>query len=217
MKKILVCLLTLALVLSFAACGSTSNVRGEVSYQPTEKVEEEFDIGSSVGNTYKNKFIGIQCTLDSNWTFLTDEEIRAQNESTLGMVGEEYKDALANASVVYDMVATHANQTDTVNVVMEKMTVANMLITEEQYLSLSKDSAIGGLQSMGFVIDSSEVTKIQFAGAEHYALVLKGNYAGISFYETLVVIKCSGYIAAVTVGTWNVDGCMDILNQFKAY
>ena len=225
LKKFLACLLTLALMLSFAACGQTTDIRGEVSSntnaatQPQETTvpptEAEFEIGSSTGNTYKNQFIGIQCTLDANWVFKTDEEIRAQNQATLGLVGDEYKDLLANAAIVYDMVAVHTNQMDTVNVVMEKMSVANLLMTEEQYLNLSKDSAVGGLQSMGFTVDKAEVTKIQFAGAEHAALTLEGSFSGIAFYETMVVVKCNGYIACITVGTWIENYCADIINQFQ--
>ena len=226
----------MAMMLSFAACGLPVNIRGDVTPNPatnapteataeatteatTEPVvtEPQFDIGSTAGGTYKNAFIGIQCTLDENWTFKTDEEIQAHNEATLGLMGDAYKEALANATVVYDMMATHVNGMDTINVVMEKLSAAALLITEEQYLNLSKDGAVGGLQSMGFTIDSAEVVKLQFAGAEHYALNITGSYAGVPIYETLVAMKCNGYIVGITVATWLENTCADVLNQFQPY
>ena len=113
------------------------------------------------------------------------------------------------------MMATHVNGMDTISVVMEKLNVATLLITEEQYLNLSKDGAVGSLQSMGFTIDSAEVVKLQFAGAEHYALNIAGNFSGVPIYETLVAIKCNGYVVAITVATWIENTCADVLNQFQ--
>ena len=115
------------------------------------------------------------------------------------------------------MMATHANQMDTLGVVMEKLSGINLLISEEQYLAASKDGAVGALESMGITVTAAEVVKIQFAGAEHYALTVEGNYLGIDVYECLVAVKCNGYIVAVTACTWDTNTCMDILNQFQAY
>ena len=233
MKKLFACLLTVALLLSFAACGQPDDIRGDVTPNTTTQAtteattettteatteattEPEFSIGSSTGNTYKNEFIGIQCTLDGNWIFKTDAEIQAINEATLGLVGEEYKNMLANATVLQDMFATHVNGMDTVNVVLEKLSLASALLSEEQYMNLAKDSAVNALASMGLTIVSSDVTKVQLAGKEHTALVVEANIAGFTIYEYMVVIKCNGYIACVTVATWNENTCLDILSKFE--
>lgn len=232
-KKLLVCLLTLTLLLSFAACGQPSDVRGDVTPNTTTETTVEtttettteatteattqrsFSIGSSTGNTYKNEFIGIQCTLDSNWIFKTDAEIQTINEVTMGLVGEEYKDILANATVIQDMMATHTNGLDSVNVVLEKLNAAALLLSEEQYLQLAKDSAVNALASMGLTIVSSDITKVQLAGNEHAALVVEANIGGYTIYEYMVVIKCNGYIACVTVATWNENTCLDVLSKFE--
>ena len=113
LKKIFACLLTAALLMSLAACGEPTDIRGEViendpttvpattqpqettqasTVAPTEApTEPTFSIGSASGNTYKNEFIGIQCVLDGNWVFKTDEEMRQINQITSDLVGEEYK------------------------------------------------------------------------------------------------------------------------------
>ena len=221
-KKLLTCLLALSLVLSFAACGQPANIRGEVTPNSTTEAttapavtEPQFSIGSATGNTYKNTFIGIQCTLDSNWVFKTDEEMKAVNESVVGVIGDQYEAALANATVVQDMMATHANQMDTVNVVLEKLGAASLLITEEQYLNLSKESTVNALTAMGMTIASAEISTVKLAGQDHACLNIVGSYSGIPLYEKLVVIKCGGYIACITTCTWLEDTCQSILDQFQ--
>ena len=242
-KRILACLLSVVLLLSFFGCTQQDDIRGDITPNPTTEAtteattevtteattepttvattepvaQQEFNIGSSTGNTYCNEFIGIQCTLDENWTFKTDEEMKAVNQVTLDLVGDEYKNALANATVVYDMMATHTNGMDSVNVVMEKLSGLNVLLTEERYMELSKDSAVNALASMGLNIVSAQVVTVQLAGKEHTALAIEADVGGIAMYEYMVVVKCNGYIACITACTWNGNTCMDILNQFQAY
>jgi hypothetical protein len=200
-----------------ATTETTTETTTEATTESTTEAttQPEFSIGSSAGNTYKNEFIGIQCALDSNWVFKTDAEIQAINEITMGLVGQEYKDALANAAVIQDMMATHTNGMDTVNVVLEKLSGIYLAVSEEQYMNLAKDSAVNALASMGLTIVSSEVAKVQLAGKEHTALVVEANIAGLTIYEYMVVIKCNGYIACVTVATWNENTCLDILSKFE--
>lgn len=218
MKKIFAIVLALTLVLSLAACDLSPDVRGDVNPKPagatTAEDEPELSVGSSTSNTYKNEFIGIQCTLDSEWTFKTDAEIQEINKTTAGMMGDDYKDVITNMAVIQDMMATHSNQMDTVNVVLEKLSGINALISEEQYCNLSKDATVQALASMGMNITSSEVVKIQFAGEEHAAITIAGDYAGLAIYECVVAVKCNGYIACVSVATWMENNCQEILNQF---
>lgn len=225
-KKIVVCLVCLGVLLSFFGCTQPEDIRGQVSGNtvtttPEETTAEptvpqpEFSIGSSAGNTYKNEFIGIQCSLDETWVFKTDEEMQAINRTSAEMVGDEYKDMIANAAVVQDMMATNSNQTDTVNVVMEKLNGVAVLLTEEQYMSAAKDPAVNALSSMGLKIVSAEVVTLQFAGQEHVALTIEADVDGIPMYECMVVVKCSGYMVCVTACTWQKNTCMDILSHFE--
>ena len=141
--------------------------------------------------------------------------MKAINEQTLGMVGDDYKAMLANASVIQDMLATDADQLNTINVVLEKLNVASLFVTEEQYMSLSKDPAVNALSTMGLNIISAEITNVEFAGKEHVALAIEAEISGIAMYEYIVLVKCNGYMACVTACTWVENTCMDILSQFE--
>lgn len=71
-----------------------------------EAEEEAFQPGEMNGGVYTNELLGIGCTLDSNWTYLTDEEIAEMNQSTYEqMSDEELRAAMDDALVVQDMFA----------------------------------------------------------------------------------------------------------------
>ena len=152
-------LLACALLVTMSACsgGSGSSIRGNVTPAQTtapettvpETTEPAFSVGTSSGNRYENTFLGIGCTLDENWTFLTDEQIRENNSAAADMMAEEYQELVSEASVVYDMMANHSNEVDTVSLNMEKLTGAALLIGEEQYAQLSLEGLEGSLTSMG--------------------------------------------------------------------
>ena len=213
MKKLFALLLALATVLSLAACGNDNQNATEpletfllidVTGDPfAETTGEEFLAGSSVENTYKNEFIGIQCSLNLEWTLTSDAELRTLNQS--------------NAAVIYDMMANHSNNTDTVSVVVEKLSAANGQITEEEYFAAAKEPTKSALTSLGITVQSADIIKLQFAGQERTALAISGDYLGYSVYEYLVAIKCGDYIACVTVCTWDNNTCENILSQFQAY
>lgn len=225
-KRIFAVILALCMAaMCLAGCGpDSSEVRGTVTKtqdqkQPTETVPEttagpEISLGSTSGNQWENEFIGIGCKLDENWTFMSDEEIRQNNQLANDLVGDEYKEALESAEVIYDMMANHANQTDTVGVTMEKLSGAALLINEEAYIGLSKESLEGTITSMGVENVQTSAEEFTFAGESHYGIRLEGEYSGLKIYETLIAVKCNGYMACVTVCTWVEDGTQAILDSF---
>lgn len=225
-KRIFAGILALCMAAAcFAGCvKSESSVRGTVTKdqketQPETTVPEttagpELSLGSTSGNRWENEFIGIGCKLDENWIFMSDEEIRQNNQLANDLVGDEYKEALESADVIYDMMASHANGTDTVSASMEKLSGAALLINEETYIELSKESLEGTIISMGVENVQTTAEEITFAGESHYGIRLEGEYSGIKIYETLIAVKCSGYMACVTVCTWVEDGTQEILDCF---
>lgn len=236
-KRIFAAVLALCMAAAcFAGCAkSESSIRGnvtpdkkaeqtvptqqETAPETTEAVPEttagaEISLGSTSGNRWENEFIGIGCQLDENWTFMTDEEIRQQNQISTELVGDEYKDALESAAVIYDMMANHANGTSTVGVNLEKLSGATLLITEQLYIEASKESLEGAIASMGVENIQVSTEEISLGGKTHYGIRLEGEYSGVKIYETLIAVKCNGYMACVTACTWVEDGTQEILDCF---
>lgn len=218
MKKFLSLMMAVILIFALAACTGDENVRGEYEGNNPAATSgtNTFDTGKVSANKYLNKFAGISCELGSDWKYKTDEEIRQNNETAMGMIGEEYSQAIQKASTFTDMMATHTNGTDTVNVTFEKLTGANLVLTESGYAEASKDSLKGALESMGMTNVTVSVGEESFAGAKHPYIAISAQFNGIAVYERLAILKCSNYIVVVTVCTWQNDTCSEILSNFKA-
>ncbi len=235
-KKILTLILALVLVLSFAACGQ-KDVTGDVTPGTVEQTpdtnateatetteateatepEAEFGIGTVSANVYTNKFLGITCALDaSSWVIKSDAEIREMNEQSLGMMGDDYAETLKNATVIFDFMAAHTNNYDSLNITMERLSLLNLAITENSYLEAAQESIVGSLSSMGIEGVTATIGTIQFAGSEHGCMDIHGTVNGIDMYEKLVILKRGNYIACITACTWFENTCDDILSQFNA-
>ena len=241
MKKLLAILLALVMVLGMVACTADNDeddVRGEVSSNKdkddkTDKTddadkndadkgnaekpsENEFDTGKLNANKYTNSFVGISCDLGSDWVFLTEAEIRQVNETTIGILGDDYEEALKNANVFTDMMATHVNNRDTLNVTFEKLAGVNLALTEEQYAELSTDSMKAALETAGMTNVVVTTGNASFAGADHVYIAVSAQYNGDAVYERVAVMKCQNYIVLITACTWQTDTCETILDMFKA-
>ncbi len=232
MKKILAIILSVLLVFSLTACAGEDDVRGEINPGSSEQssnndpkgdqndttgsTEKEFDTGSVSANKYENKFLGISCELGAGWTFMTDEQIRQNNETALGLIGEEYAEAIKNATTFTDMMAVHSNQTDTLNITFEKLTGANLVLTEEQYVNLSKDSLKSALENMGMTNVTLTTGKETFAGENHPYIEISAQYNGVPVFERVAIVKCQNYMVNIVACTWQTNNCKSILNAFKA-
>lgn len=220
MKKLFVFALTIVLSLSLIACKEPSDIRGEYegstpTTAPTAPTQT-FDTGRVNANKYTNKFAGISVELGADWTFMTDEQIRQNNEQALGMLGDKYEEALKNAATFTDMMATKANGTDTVNITFEKLTGTYVLMTETQYADVSKNSLKSALESMGMTDVTLTSGTAPFAGKDHAYIAVSAKYTGIPVYERLAVVKCGNYMVVVAACTWQTDTCKAVLDAFKA-
>ncbi|MBR5500765.1 MAG: hypothetical protein IKV74_04480 [Clostridia bacterium] len=221
MKRFFALVLTIVMVFCITACGKDTDIRGTFeggsSAAPSTTPEKgSFSVGSVNANKYVNKFAGISCELGSDWTFMTDEQIKQNNETALGQLGGDYAELIQNADTFTDMMATHKNETDTLNITFEKLKGVNALMSEERYIESSIDSLKDAFASMGFGNLKTDSGKVNFAGKERHYLDVSGTYSGIAMYERMIVMKCDNYVVLVTVCTWQTNTCQDVLNMFIA-
>lgn len=117
----------------------------------TAAQDDEYKFGSTVGGKYENTYIGIGCTLGSDWTYKSDAEILKQNNLVKDVVDEETEKLLAQADVLYDMMAVHSNGMDSINVNLTKAsTLQLMTLDVKQSLEQSQAQIKTGLGSMGY-------------------------------------------------------------------
>ena len=231
LKKWMAGILSATMLLSLAACTKPGDVRGNVtskdatgdtgeSVSTQAPVEDdqgpEFSTGTSSGNRYENAFIGIGCELDSDWIFMTDEEIQQQNQAGMEIAGEEYQELLENAETISDMMATNVNETDTVNVSLEKLSGVARLIGEDVYVEQGMENLDGVMESMGLENVTTETGEMEFAGSTHKTISTEAELMGVKMYQKQVCVKCSGYMAIVSVCTWQENTTDQILANFFA-
>ena len=123
MKKILCLLLASLMLLSLCSCfggKDEDEVRGEIVSGDKQNTDGEkalkFSLGSVVSNTYNNDFLGLSCTLPSEWTFYSEAEILKINNIAGEFYDEDVKKKLENAKVIYDMYAVIAEKGYNINV-----------------------------------------------------------------------------------------------------
>ena len=204
-----------------AVVEEVSEVVEEVAEEAAEEAEEEaITIGVNEGNTYENEYFGIGCTLDSDWTLESQEQILARNQLASDLVGDEIGEVLSDAfesgRVITDMVAVNANGMDTVNVGIEKLVGGAMLIDEKQYIDLSEPQLIEALTSMGLENVTTTKIDLDFAGDKHAGVLIEAEYSGVPVYEELAVVKNGAYILCVTAATWQENGIDAIFSNFYA-
>lgn len=220
MKKLFALLLVLVTLLSFAACGTDDDdIRGDQTGSPSSSAtvssDAAFSAGATSGLTYESKFIGIGCKLNDEWTFYSDEQIRELNNATADLAGDEYKELLENATVIYDMFASHSNQVDNINVNLEKvnpLTLATLDLEKnfEGMFSTMEDT----LENIGYTNVQCETDTVKIDGKDFACMNIVSEISGLKMYQTSIAIKCNGYLASITISTFGENKVSDILENF---
>lgn len=217
-------LAALILLLALTACGGEKEVSGSVGPpEPEEPVtgtveaapEPEFQMGQMSGGVYTNEFLGIGCSLDSNWIYLTDEEILEMNADTAEqMTDEEIRELLETSENVYDMYAQADGGLVNITVCIENLGVLNGITMDEAaYLEEVIPILEQSLAGIGVTDMTREVFTETFAGQSHQAVRFSGALEdGTPIYQEQIYLKKGSYMAAVIL----CSGMEDITPQLAA-
>lgn len=238
MKKLLALVLALAMCLAMTACAS--GLRGSVSApagsssdptpeptpkatpEPTPEPEDDLELGSMVGGVYENSFAGIGCRLDDSWVYLSDEEIRAQNEITIDAIDdEELAELLSNKGTFFDMMAMSEEGLATVNVVVENLGLLyGAVLDTSGYVDISLKNLASQLGAMGMNVSTCEKDSFDFCGKSTDGIYVSGTMGAegyeVEMFERMACVKAGTYMFVVTVCTYVEDGTADLLDLFYA-
>lgn len=185
--------------------------------------DDSFAAGTVDGNTYWNEALSLGCTLGDDWYFYSDEEIVEVNGATADLLKDDLAEAVREAGTMMDMMAMDLETGDNVNVNLERLSLANsLLINEESYVKLSMDQMEIAMEQIGVTDLTMENGTMEFAGEDHAYIHLSGNMTvevedgsvSLPLYETLVIIKNGRTIIVVTACTYWEDTTGDILSNF---
>ena len=224
MRSPLGILALLVLLLALTACGGEKNVSGIAApAEPEPPVtgtveaapEPEFQMGEMSGGVYTNEFLGIGCSLDSNWTYLTDEEILELNASSAEqMTNEEIREMLETSENIYDMYAQADGGLVNIAVCVENLGVLNGITMDEAaYLEEVLPILEQSLAGIGLTDIAQEKFTETLAGQSHQAVKFSGMLNGDTpMYQEQVYLKKGSYMAAIIL----CSGIEDITPQLAA-
>ena len=224
-KKFLCITLTVVLLISLCGCiggnATDDDVRGDITSQsPSESTsqnesEPEFSLGKATNNTYNNDFLGISCTLPTEWVFYTDEQILELNNIVADAVDEEIAEQLKNANIIYDMYAAYETEGSNINVNLEKLSVLQIASLDiKQTLEAQIDTIKQAYQNIGYTDTAVNYQKIKVNGKEFDGLKFTAKIQGIDFYGIVFTFRKSNYLANVTICSLQTDKTDTILSYF---
>ncbi len=186
----------------------------------TEVVEDEettdaFELGTTDGLVYENAFIGLGCTLPSEWTFYSDEEIMELNNYTADVMGEEYEELMKDAQIVYDMYAVDATGMNSINVSLEK--IDNRMLAGVDVADIYAQNAAMFVEmytSMGCTNVVAEPTTFDIGGEEFDGIEISADISGYTLYQKCFGVKCNGYLASIAITAYDSDVTGDIVSNF---
>lgn len=230
MKKLICIVLALAFTLCLGACGSDARVSGNVTpstedtatipagtvEQPQETTapENELSLGRMEGGIYTNEYVGYACSLDSNWTFLSAEELEQIPDAVSEAVsGSELGDALADVQQFTDMVAENANDLTTMNVLYQKLSMQERLayaaVTEEQVIDVTLEQSAAMMDAYaqaGILVTSMEKVKVTFLGEERFAIHTVSTVQDVPYYILQFFdFDLGGYAVTTTLSSYVED------------
>ena len=201
----------------------TNAVTDEVTDAETEAVtdaeteaeeEKELSLGNVNGNTYKNDFIGIGCTIGDGWVFYNDEQIAQINGITQSYLDEDYLEQMKNATVFYDMYAS-SESSSTINISLEKGTKLAVLLTDiDKVLTNSVGSIESSFANMGGTNFKYELRDVEIDGETFKGMDMYVEINGVPVYETMFCIKANEYLVYACVCTYIENTTDDILGTF---
>ena len=182
---------------------------------PAAYAEDNFGTGTVTDNVYWNETMKIGCTLDENWYFYNEEEILAANGMTAEILEGKIADIIENGGVITDMFAQNLETGATLNVVFERLSLANSLFyNEKSYIEAGFATVEDAFAQLG--IENVEITiqKMEFMGDTHYCGFITGDYNGVPVYEQVAVVKSGRNMIAVTVFSVIEEEAEEVLSCF---
>lgn len=200
MKRVLSILVILSLIFTFTACAEN---------------DREFELGTTKGLIYENKFIGIGCELKSDWYFYTDEQIRELNNFSMNVAGDEFKELAENADVFYDMFASASDNQSNINVNLEKVSNIKLatLDIEENYEAIYP-TVETSLRNMGYSNFKHSVGSVTISDKDFPTMFISAKFSTFDMYQALINIKCNGYLASVTITATSEDAVNSLVDCF---
>lgn len=226
-KRMIAVLLLVCLCFTMTACdvSNKADVLG-VTY-PTTPIDTasggsaaQSDDAIAAGEVYRNEYFKFTCNLSADWYVLNPDELSQMLGITYdalgdGTAGKLIQSSFENGSTQMDFYAVNTVGAQTINVVLSKAKVLEMLLSDQQLLKVSIPLITSSLTDMGATNIASDTKQITFLSEDHVALILTSEYQGGQIQETIFVIRQGGYLASITITDMTGNPTDDFVDYFQ--
>lgn len=232
MKKLLVLLLCLALVLSFAACSPVTNddVRGSVTQKPSvnnsdatdstpDEDAPEFSIGVNTGNKWENSYLGLGCELGEEFTFYDDDEIEELNRNTMASLGEtlgdDYLESIKDLDFFYDMYVTTEDASSTINVMIENHSALELVgFDAKKTIEQSLPSLKTSYEGMGYTNVQVSATTLTLAGKTFQAAKLTADFDDVTATAYSAMGRVGNHLYSIAIFSFDPVKLEELIDSF---
>ena len=239
MKRLLTCILTLAVLL--AGCAGRADGTAQTVPTPaatiqdtaprtTEPVqsrltEEEHPmaLGRVEDGVYTNTYAGIGCRLGEGWDWATAQELQElSREVQEALEGTAVGSTIQDGTQIYDMQAQNVEALTTTNVVFTKLSakerLAYALMSDEDIIRTTleqEDALVESYAKAGIMVTSMEAVQVSFLGESRTALRTQSTYQGVAYYMLQVFdYRLGEFGMTLTVGSFQEDHTRELLELY---
>ena len=191
MKKLLAVFLVIATILTCTACGGRNN----------NNTNKEFTLGTLDGQSYQNEFLGMGCLLQNSWSLLDHDVIAAKIPVEEGEVCAMYATASAREVIRLDFRPMTADQLEALDLTQfckDYLAGLEPFITDENHP----------------IYDSYATPSVSVSGVALTGLTRMVRRDNTTFYFGSFAIKCNGYVARISISTFQEERIEQIMTRF---
>ena len=226
-KRIIALALLFALSFTLSACAVANNTDVLGVTYPTTPLDTasggsaaQSDDAIAAGEVYRNEYFKFTCNLSNDWYVLNPDELSQMLGITYdalgeGTAGKLIQNSFENGSTQMDFYAVLVSGGQTINVVISKAKVVELLLPDQLLLKVSIPILTSGLSDMGATDITSDTQKLTFLGKERAALIVEANYQGASMHETIFLVRQGGYLATITITDMTGNPTDDYIDYFQ--
>ena len=227
-KRIIAVLLLVTLCFTMTACATGNNADVLGVSNPTTPLDTasgnstaQSDDAIAAGEVYRNEYFKFTCNLPDEWYVLNQEELAkvlgtAKDAMGEGEASDVIKKSLDDGTSIMDFYAVSGNNTQTINIVIGKLTSLQRLLTENQLLESSIPLMKAGLENMGAKNITYTNETVTILGKEHAASFVSSEYQGVSLNERICLILNGSYLSTITITDMAGNPTDDALTYFQS-